>query len=362
MKDKDFTEILETVRVAALCHDLGHGPFSHIFEDACNSLNEEGKCEKFSHEDMSARIIQERLSDKIKEPITADDVIDILLGRNEELMFLTSIIDGPYDVDKLDYVSRDAYHTGASEYGVIDYVRIIDGFRVKDGKLLISSSALGAVIDSFTATQYMYSNVYYHKTARIFDFMIYEAMRMIPDFLNEIITDLNTFIEIEDQNFISNVKKRICKSDGENDYKNAYNILRDVLNRKKRYENVFRYYVTLDVSSSKDNCLEKLKSHLESKYADLKTKVDYTARVKPIRIDTKKFYDWMEGNYIYDETTHQAKNLSDVNLAYFEMLKKLQILFCIYVDKKIASRKENIKRKEELRAEAEAQIKCIQGF
>lgn len=357
---KSFLEKLETLRIAALCHDIGHGPFSHIFEDVCNSLHEEGKCEKFEHEYMSAKILEERLNDKIKEPIKVDDIVDILLGRKEKLKFLTSIIDGPYDVDKLDYVNRDAYHTGAYEYGALDYIRIIDGFRVKDGKLLLSSEALESVMNSFTATQYMYTCVYYHKTVRIFDFMLFEAMHTIPDYMNELVCDLDKFIKTDDHNFILNVKERLDKSDDDNDYHSAYKILRDLFDRKKRYKNIFKYIVTLDVSSYKEDRLEALRLRLEKEYNDLKTKVDYTAKVKPIRVDSKKFFSWMEEDSIWDESSHKAKNLYDVSIAYFETLKKLQILFYIYIDGQIASEPKSIARIEELRRDAEEQLIRIQ--
>lgn len=358
--DKEFVEILETFRIAALCHDIGHGPFSHIFEDACKVLNNEGKCREFNHEEMSAKIIQERLQDKIQAPINNDDVINLLLGKNDNLKYITSIIDGPYDVDKIDYVSRDAYHTGALEYGGIDFIRIIDGFRVLDGKLLISSDSLSSIMNSFTATQYMYTSVYYHKTVRIFDFMLFEAMKKIPDFLNEIINGINRFIEIDDHNFILSVKERLGQNDDENDYRGAYELLQDIINRKKKYENVFQYRLTLDVSSYKDTRLDQLGERLEEDYRDLNVKVDYTAKVKPIRVDTIKFYEWMEEDMIYDESSHQAVNLSDVSLASYDFLKKMQVLFNIYIDKQIASDHKYKNRIDELCRTAKDRLVRIQ--
>ena len=130
-----LVELVATIRASALLHDIGHGPFSHIFEDVCEILHGEGKCDSFKHEEMSKKIINDKLSKKFSN-ISSDDVVDILTGDKREFSFVTSLIDGPYDVDKLDYLGRDAYHAGTFEYGNIDYERIISGFRVKDDKLL----------------------------------------------------------------------------------------------------------------------------------------------------------------------------------------------------------------------------------
>ena len=62
---------------------------------------------------------------------TAQDITTVLRkGKQGSNWFLNEIIDGPYDVDKLDYINRDSYHCGTKEYGTVDYERIIDGFRV----------------------------------------------------------------------------------------------------------------------------------------------------------------------------------------------------------------------------------------
>ena len=106
--------------------------------------------------------------------------------------------------------------------------------------------------------------------------------------------------------------------------------------------------------------MDQLRRTLEKEYQDLNVKVDYTAKVKPIRVDTIKFYEWMEEDMIYDESSHEAVNLYDVSLAFFEFLKKLQILFYIYVDKEIASDKRNEERIHELCQTAEDRLLRIQ--
>ena len=355
-----FRNLLESIRIAALCHDIGHGPFSHIFEDACKSLKGEGKCEEFKHEKMSAKIISEQFKKYIRSPIQVNKVVDILLGRDESLEFLNRIIDGPYDVDKLDYVSRDAYHTGAQEYGTVDYIRIIDGMRVKDKKLLISSDALNSVFDSFTATQYMYTNLYYHKTVRIFDIMLFEAMILVPDYLNKIVTDYKTFINSDDRSFIIEIKNKRGDSTSENNYKDSYNILKDFMNRKLKYKNIFSFMISLDVWSRKDERIVRISKELGKKYFDLNIKIDYTTKVPPIRIDIEQFNDWMESDNIFNENNGEATNLHEISKTYYDSLKRMYILYYIYMDVKDYNDDTKKETREELCEEARDKLIRIQ--
>ncbi len=230
---KTFTELIQCLRLAALLHDIGHAPFTHLFEDVCMELSEREKDSqfRFNHEEMSRKIIKERLADKFKDPINVDDIIQILSPPDESNAprFLHEIIDGPYDCDKLDYLLRDSYHIGTKEYGSIDYERIIDGFRVNGLKLLVSKSAIGALMNSFNAIQSMYTNVYYHKTSRIFDFMISDALMLIPNYIRDMISSVNEFIGYDDFNFITEIKHR-RNSSGKDKFK------RSLRNSKKSHE------------------------------------------------------------------------------------------------------------------------------
>ena len=146
---KEIDEIVQYARLAALLHDVGHAPFSHTFEDMAKTLYQRKEIDKkFDHEEMSRKIIEEKENVLGLKKFQAKEINEILDKNGNAPDFLKELINGPYDCDKLDYLMRDSYHVGAPEYGGIDTERIIDGFRVKDLHLCISSSALHAVMNS----------------------------------------------------------------------------------------------------------------------------------------------------------------------------------------------------------------------
>ncbi|MEM4717118.1 MAG: HD domain-containing protein, partial [Candidatus Caldarchaeum sp.] len=124
------------VRVSALLHDAGHTPFSHLLEEL---LVVKG----LSHEDMSIRIIQQEVEVSkalTQMGITVDDVVNMLRGRSR----LSGLISGPLDVDRLDFLVRDSYFSGAT-YGVVDVKRIIRLTKLLDDGPAVDSRVIGAV-------------------------------------------------------------------------------------------------------------------------------------------------------------------------------------------------------------------------
>ena len=123
------------VRMAALCHDIGHLPFSHAAED---ELLPEG----FKHEHMTAALIQ---SDKMRNiwgtlvpPLTMDHILKLAVGKRylpemsfspwEELL-AEIIVGNAFGVDRMDYLLRDSLHIGV-QYGRFDHLRLIDSLRI----------------------------------------------------------------------------------------------------------------------------------------------------------------------------------------------------------------------------------------
>lgn len=174
--------------LAALLHDIGHCMFSHASENMWN----------FKHEEQTYKIIQndKEISNILDEyPSTTDFkklIIDILKGDNlsNNKLFLHDIVSSQLDVDRMDYILRDAHMTGV-KYGSYDLTWILEYLNVAEFngryRLVIEKKALDAVEQYLTARFYMYRNVYEHKTARIFEIMLKAFVKEVKKLDDELL-------------------------------------------------------------------------------------------------------------------------------------------------------------------------------
>ena len=121
LKDKGFlnSDQIQEIRLAALLHDVGHGPFSHLFEEVLQLKK------KISHEDIGKKIIQEsEIGDILSKGGFDKKKITKLAFGYPKYRFVNEIISGSLSADMMDYLQRDGYFTGA-EHAKIDHKRII---------------------------------------------------------------------------------------------------------------------------------------------------------------------------------------------------------------------------------------------
>jgi hypothetical protein len=177
----------ETVRIAGLLHDVGHGPFSHVFEQLLDKKL--GK----THEDMTQWIIKNsELKDILRRNgYDAEDVGNIAVGKlhKPKKAFLDQIISSAVDVDKQDFIVRDTLHTGA-EYGFIDIFRLIHALDVLDENLAIDLGALSALESFIIARIESFKSIYFHRVGRAAQIMLALAMEKADDELG--LTDFRT--------------------------------------------------------------------------------------------------------------------------------------------------------------------------
>jgi len=337
--DRKPEKIIQSLRLAAMLHDIGHAPFSHLFEDVCKhskiKLDFKGRKRIFNHEIMSRKIIEEKESELgLKSPFSSRDINEILKKRGKAPLFLHELISGAYDCDKLDYLARDAYATGAIEFGGIDCERIMDGFRVVKESLCVSLSALDALMKSFDAVQYMYTSVYYHKTARVFDFMIDDALTKIPHFLTDIVSDVDRFLKMDDHCFLSEARK-YAEENPSNEHKSVIKTIDDFRYRRKKYKDIYSHRISIDllIRPKTEKSLKRIRRTLKNEAKNLDIRVDFRPGIRAVGIEIEELPTWLMTERIYDKSDGKLKTLEDVCAAYHRRLTQYMILFRVYANR-----------------------------
>lgn len=158
----DISEKSRTaVCVAALLHDIGHGPFSHVVESILGFHHEEFTIEAvLSDQTQIGRLLAQHSSE------LQQNVAKIIRGDFKP-QALGHLVSSQLDVDRMDYLLRDSLLTGA-KYGVYDLEWIIKSIEINeaDDHLYISAPGIYAVEDYLQARYYMYRQVYFHRTLR----------------------------------------------------------------------------------------------------------------------------------------------------------------------------------------------------
>ena len=146
-------------RVAGLVHDIGHGAFSHTFETIFGTDHEAFTCEILTNPMTKIHHVLETY-----ERGFSQKVADVINHTSDQTVVI-DLISSQLDADRMDYLARDSYFTGAS-YGHFDRERIIKNMRIKNGRIVFRESALAAIESFVIGRSQMYLNVYFHETNR----------------------------------------------------------------------------------------------------------------------------------------------------------------------------------------------------
>lgn len=145
-------EEAEAAQAAILLHDIGHGPFSHVFENTI--------IQDLSHEDISLMLMEHT-----NKEFNGKLDVAIRIFRNQyPKKFLHQLVSGQLDMDRLDYLRRDSFFTGVTE-GNIGSARIIKMLDVKEDHLVVESKGIYSIENFLTSRRLMYWQVYLHKTS-----------------------------------------------------------------------------------------------------------------------------------------------------------------------------------------------------
>ncbi|MDG7015793.1 MAG: HD domain-containing protein [Nitrososphaerota archaeon] len=216
---------VQEVRLGALLHDVGHGPFSHMYEEVLADKTD------VTHEDISQRVVRETSIKDIlnKHGYSPKKMSELAVGKRASVPgFMNEIVAGGLSADIMDYVLRDSYFTGV-EYGMVDIQRVIDSLRVADKHLALDDAALYAFEALLLARYEMFKAVYFHRTVRAAELMLVQAMKLADHALHLTdLSDLARYLEMTDEI----VLHRLATLDAPNpELKEAKRLANDFRNR-----------------------------------------------------------------------------------------------------------------------------------
>lgn len=231
------------LRIAALCHDVGHLPFSHAAEKELLPIG-------WDHERLTIEILRSKEMEEIFEnltpPLRSEDIIKLAVGKKKaknlkftqwQLILSEIIVGDAFGVDRMDYLLRDSYHSGV-KYGKFDHYRLIDTLRILPSDtsedsawngepvLGIEEGGIQSAEALILARYFMYSQVYFHPIRRIYDIHLKDFLeKWLPTGKFE--TDIESHILMTDMEVTSGFLK-----DANNVKSPCYELARRIIRRE----------------------------------------------------------------------------------------------------------------------------------
>ncbi len=161
------------VLCAALLHDLGHGPFSHAFENVFQTDHE-----YFTRQillgDTEVNSVLRRVADDFPEKVAQ------VIEKTYPNELVVSLISSQIDADRMDYLQRDAYYTGVS-YGHFDMERIMRVMRPRKNGVVIKESGMHAVEHYIMSRYQMYLQIYFHPVSRSAEVVLNHILKRVKE-------------------------------------------------------------------------------------------------------------------------------------------------------------------------------------
>ena len=211
---------IEILRLSGLLHDIGHGPFSHLFEEIIQE-------KKISHEDFGKEIIlKSDIGDSLSKNGFDKKLITKVAFGDSKFQYMNEIVSGALSADMMDYLLRDGYFTGA-EHAKIDHKRITQSLDVHKKKLALERSTLYSFESMMHSRYQMFKAVYFHKTVRSAEVMLLEALRLSDDEYGFTNFNVKEFVNLTDEYVLSTLI-----SSKSSKLKRARQLAQDYQNRK----------------------------------------------------------------------------------------------------------------------------------
>ena len=222
LKEKGIvkSDDIEILRLSGLLHDIGHGPFSHLFEEIIQE-------KKISHEDFGKEIIlKSDIGDNLSKSGFNKKLITKIAFGDSKFQYLNEIVSGALSADMMDYLLRDGYFTGA-EHAKIDHKRITQSLDVHMKKLALERSALYSFESMMHSRYQMFKAVYFHKTVRAAEVMLIQALRLSDNEFGFTSLNLNEYVKLTDEFVLSSIV-----TSNSSKLKQAKQLAEDYQNRK----------------------------------------------------------------------------------------------------------------------------------
>lgn len=288
----------ETMRMAGLLHDVGHGPFGHFFDE--NYLDTWG----IDHEVIGRELITGPLADVIGElgasptsDFEAGERIDprwvayLISSREMEgfqpppwLAVLRPALVGPFSADNMDYVPRDSYICGVSA-GPVDVQRIIHYSFISERGLTLHAHAAEALYMFLNSRLYLYHQIYFHRTVRRIDLQLREVFRPTLELLlgGNPLDRLDHYLGLTEWSLLSDVD-RWAHGGRDGRRRELGQAWAAVVARKLKWKLIYQGHTdardipAAALSVTREQFASELREHLQANLRDIVFEVDVAAQ------------------------------------------------------------------------------------
>jgi uncharacterized protein len=313
----------ETMRMAGLLHDVGHGPFGHFFDE--NYLDTWG----IDHEVIGRALIAGPLADMLGE-LGASPAADFETGERIDPRWVGHLISsrdlaefdppawlaalrpalvGAFSADNMDYVPRDSYICGVSA-GPVDVQRILHYSFISDRGLTLHAHAAEALYMFLNARLYLYSQVYFHRTVRRIDLQLREVFRPTLELLlgGNPLDHLDRYLGLTEWSLLSDVDRWARGSDGHGREHELGKAWAAVVARKLKWKLIYQGNIeardvpTGALALTRQEFASQIRARLPARLREIVFEVDVAAQesraFNPINETADiLFYDPLEDRY-----------------------------------------------------------------
>jgi HD superfamily phosphohydrolase len=288
----------ETMRMAGLLHDVGHGPFGHFFDE--NYLDTWG----IDHEVIGRALITGPLAGLIRE-LGASPSADFEPGERIDprwvaylisataldgftppgwLAALQPALTGPFSADNMDYVPRDSYICGVSA-GPVDVQRILHYSFISERGLTLHAHAAEALYMFLNSRLYLYHQVYFHRTVRRIDLQLREVFRPTVELLlgGNPLERLHRFMPLTEWSLLSDVD-RWAQGSGDSRRRELGEAWAAVVARKLKWKLIYQGHTdardvpSAALSVTREQFAHQLRERLPSSLRNIVFEVDVAAQ------------------------------------------------------------------------------------